>query len=586
MTVRTWSLMSISIFVAACCLALPFVPRSSAPFDTRPLPDLRGSEILPSSLGLPLPAGIESGDRLQYSDQPWDTRLVMVYGTGNPPAGTTLTLNLLRGTQRLTATGPLVPVPQTPLIVAIIFGLSALNALLAGLGLLLLWRGRSRAALGVALWCFCSVADVLLTSVPVSLRLSAWLSYVGTMVDAVGTLVGLYLVAEVLAAERVHGRWWRWRHDFFYSLLGIYVATLLWYNWQLLISDTPTGLWFLPVFIMHMVVFGIPLGMLLFGYRGVPAANRARIRWVLLSMLGIVAGYLSGIFALPLNLSSAGSNLMNNAFTAAALAGFTYAVLRHRLASLRLVLNRALVYAVITSLVVGVFAAVTSIVERGTLGNGTNRLLELLIPLMLGVGLNAIKRQLDGYINRFLFRHRYKAEAALTDFARTCGFVDDPERLLDLTADEVFRHSGAQALAIYRVQPTSGLVRVRQDGSPEAPARLDANDMALVHLRAGDPEVALAGVSSSLGREGYAFPMMVRGRLMGVLLCGPRPAEQYTADERKLYANVAHQAAVALHTLEMEAERNLLRTLADGGFDSLTAARDRARALLDTQAQV
>ena len=57
---------------------------------------------------------------------------------------------------------------------------------------------------------------------------------------------------------------------------------------------------------------------------------------------------------------------------------------------------------------------------------------------------------------------------------------DDPERLLDLAAEEVFKYSGGQNLAIYLSQPgTKGAKLARQRGAPPLPAKLAADDLAL-----------------------------------------------------------------------------------------------------------
>ncbi|MDE2091127.1 MAG: GAF domain-containing protein, partial [Gammaproteobacteria bacterium] len=134
----------------------------------------------------------------------------------------------------------------------------------------------------------------------------------------------------------------------------------------------------------------------------------------------------------------------------------------------------------------------------------------------------------------------------------------------------VFRHSGAQGVALYG-SDHDGYARLRRQGSLEFPGQIAIDDMGFVRLRAGEHEVDLHELGSALGPEGYVFPLGARGTVIGALVCGPRPGEQYTANERKVLAHVAHQVGVALHALQvqesmerLEAKAKLVDALASG----------------------
>jgi K+-sensing histidine kinase KdpD len=332
---------------------------------------------------------------------------------------------------------------------------------------------------------------------------------------------------------------------------------------------------------LHIACFLIPSSVLLFSYRRCDPVNKARIRWILFSLLGLVIAYILSITAGRLDVPFEVLNLVGTVLTAATFVGFAYAVLKHRLVSLQFVLNRALVYGLITSLVVGVFAAMLSFLEHETLNTETNRSLALLVPLILGMGLNTLKRNVDEYINKIFFRHRHKAEASLAQFARTCAYVENPDTLLDLTADELFRHGTPQSLAIYLTEPgKAGAKLVRQRGNGSYTAHLNIDDLGLLRLRAGDLEVDLHGVASGLGAEGNVYALTVRGQVLGLIVLGARPAEAYTQEERRLFALVAHQVAVALHALRLEEEHRLLKELAEGTFKSLPTAQAKAKELM------
>ncbi|MHB1897812.1 MAG: GAF domain-containing protein [Metallibacterium sp.] len=246
-----------------------------------------------------------------------------------------------------------------------------------------------------------------------------------------------------------------------------------------------------------------------------------------------------------------------------AMAGFLYAVLRHRVVDVSFVLNRALVYAATTSLVLGLFALLESLIERTTLGHDASLLLELAVPLGLGAALSTVHRRIEAVVERFFFRHQYRAEIALRRFAQECAFVTQPENLFDLTVDQIARHAGAPRVALYE-RTAEAYVCIRQQGEPALPEQVTTDDLAFVGLRARNAELDLDDTQSQLGRDGYAFPLMLRGTLLGALVVGQRPGEHYAADERELLFHVAHEVGAALFALRARESQAFVRALAQG----------------------
>jgi GAF domain-containing protein len=87
-----------------------------------------------------------------------------------------------------------------------------------------------------------------------------------------------------------------------------------------------------------------------------------------------------------------------------------------------------------------------------------------------------------------------------------------------------------------------------------------------------------------LRRDGYAFPLQVRGELLGLLIIGSRPEEHYSSEERELFALVAHDVGAALFAIraqigdEQLAEARRRETILQ---EALETARVREIALLD-----
>lgn len=581
MTKRSWLFGFLSLIVFGACLVVPFIPLAVQPYDLVPLFSERAVMIEPSGFGLPMPSALQAGDKVYLQDNQPVVRAAFLVGVGNIAAGSKVVLHVRRGGELRIVEYEVAHLSLSGLAFVDQLAAYALMVLISALGLLVLWRGQGVAPLGVALWCFTTALNDVLRTLPLDFEAATWISLVGLLVSALGTLVGLYLVAVGLTAGADNARWLRRMRFVFWSALVIYFADVVVQDSRLILTGEP-DLWAVLSFIvLHVAVFVIPLWMLVQGRLRASPVNRARIRWILFSIAGLLLSYLLPFIGGAVDIPTAFAGLILTALNTAAYTGFAYAVLKHRLVPVQLVLNRALVYGLITSLVVGVFAAVLAFLERNAIDTGTNRFLALFIPLLLGMGLNAIKQKVDAYINRHFFRERHRAAAALEQFARTCGFVEEPERLLDLAAEEMHAQSGAQGLAVYLGQPgKEGAALVRQKGTSPFPAKLAADDRAFLRLRAGDVEVDLHGTRSALGAEGYAYGLLVRGEVLGLIVCGPRPAETYSLEERQLFTRVAHHLGVALHTLRLQEQQKLLSDIASGAVKASASVRAKANALV------
>ena len=574
----------LSFIVVAVCVATPFIPETAQPFDGVGIRNTNlALQVLPSSVGLQMPDGLKAGDLIYLKDMAPNTRAYFMVGSLNPPEGTAMELPVRRadGIHMVHAEFQRVPFLNGSLATKVNELVSyALLLFTAALGLLLAWRGHSRAAAGVAIWCFAGIYQQLVVPLfMVPMPFALYMGWSGQIIDNAGTLVGLYMVADDLTAQARPLQRRRLSTAAMAATVLAYAAGVMYFNWIVYQTAQVEN----PFFVvgLHFGGFAISLAILVFCYARCTPINQARIRWVGMSVVVLLAAYTFGQLPGTSSWPPLVVNVVVTVLNAVALVCFAYAVLKHQLVSLQVVMNRALVYGLMTSLVVGVVAAMLSFLEHETLNTETNRLLALFVPLILGMGLDSIKRQVNAYIGKIFFRRRHQSEAALAQFARSSGHVDDPEKLLDLTADELFRHSGPQGMAIYLTAPgTAGATLARQRGTLTFPKKVDSNDLAFLRLKAGDMELDLRGVSSALGTEGNIYALSIRNQVLGFIVLGPRPAESYTAEERRLFELVAHQVGVALHSLRLEEQRKLLEELAGGSFNSLPTAQAKARELI------
>jgi hypothetical protein len=216
----------------------------------------------------------------------------------------------------------------------------------------------------------------------------------------------------------------------------------------------------------------------------------------------------------------------------------TYAVLNRRMLDVGFVLSRTIVVGTVSLIVVTAFVLLEWALGTVLAGasHATGVIANAGLALVLGVSLSFIHKRVDNVVERVMFRKRHEDERALRDFSKEAAFVTNPDVLLDKTIENVREHTdaGEAALFLYR---DGSYIAVRSFGA--MPATIDENDNAILALKAWhkplDPHKYVTGM-----RGDVAFPLVARGELAGVLVCGERGSgEAYAPDEIDALATFA-----------------------------------------------
>ncbi|MGH8397907.1 MAG: GAF domain-containing protein [Gammaproteobacteria bacterium] len=535
--------------------------------------------------GIPLPSGIQIGDQLDLTAMSRDARIVISIQSstssqsGNLPLGKTYDFVIKRG-QALMMT----PVKTIDLSAARGARLSQWegflsNLLIAGIALLTLWRGNSRAAAGMALWTISLLvgnlgAAPLAGDLGLGILLASHLTWLSAR-------VGFYVMADAMISQVLNRRIRTLFLIIFILLFAAGAIPLVAGIW-IFVNKGWTGL-VLPAWgLSEVASYLLPVVMLLVSYRPANLVQRPRLRWMLWSG----AAWLVGVFISDIPLPGiALGNVMHELTGVIAMLGFLYAVLRHRMVDISVVIDRTLVYGAVTALVVGALAALNSIVQHAALGTSASLLLQIVVPLALGIVLGQVKNYAGRIVERVFFRKKYLAEKALRRFVRHCNRFERAGELLQQSVQEIHRRLNVPGVAIYERCEEGYLLTQHGAGLPY-PQRLNADDPALVTARGNQKDIDLSELHSALGNDGYVFPMIGPGGMQGVLVCANRPGEHFASDERKLLAYVARQMGMALYALRvqdalrrLEAKSNLIDTLANSAWPPPEEIQAKAREL-------
>ena len=412
--------------------------------------DTRTAVIEPIT-GIPLPAGIQAGDRMELAAQPLPTRDVIgintlsAYLSATLPLGHTYEFVIERGKAHVT-----VPVTAVNLSdasgIPVVQWISFLQIVVFSLlSLLIVWRGHDRAAAGMALWTIGNVAGgaaVLPLDGLAGLALTAAANF-GFLLAR----VGFYVMADAIARPILSSRMRRYYLGAFVLILGA-GAALVSLGGPILYALTGWAGGLLPrAGLIWSASYLVPILLLFTAYQHAAPARRLRLRWMLWSsVIWLVGIVVSNTPILDLQFSVAFTDITQ----LLGVMGFLYAVLRHRVVDVSVLLDRTLVYGAVTALVIGILAAVNSLVQHAALGTSASLLLQVVVPLSLGIVLTRVRAYMDRIVERVFFRKKYLADRALRRFARLCSRFERADELMATAIADIRQHLGEIGRASWR----------------------------------------------------------------------------------------------------------------------------------------
>jgi hypothetical protein len=305
----------------------------------------------------------------------------------------------------------------------------------SALAALLFWR---KSADRMALFCACmlvvfggvSFTDILLdTLAPISL---AWFALIGTL--SVLGQSGFVIFFLLFPSGRFAPRWTRW---------VALVCVLYW-----IYTDFFTNFFYSASAWSNLVLFALLLcvvGAQIYRYRRVSTRDeRQQTKWVVfgfaMGIIGFVLFITAGnLFLPPQQLQS---KILTTLIAGTAVYGLfllipismTIAILRSRLYDIDTIINKALVYGLLTGLLgalyAGLIIGLTSLAEAIAGSQAAqNPVVVVVSTLAIAALFLPLRRRLQALIDRRFYRHKYDAEKTLAAFSATLRNEVDLEQV-------------------------------------------------------------------------------------------------------------------------------------------------------------
>jgi len=289
------------------------------------------------------------------------------------------------------------------------------------------------------------------------------------------------------------------------------------------------------------------------------AIQRNRFRYLILGISIIVLGTLSNFTVLgnyPIDITA-------NGISAILIA---YAILRHQLLDIRLVLRTGLLYTVTTGILGTVYylsiTLVILIFEPQQ--SGDVLFVSLLIAILFAVLFDPLRSFAQTWIDRLFYREKYNSALMLQRLSQMTATLLDLDKISNVILSEVINTIQIETAAMFVKDNRNGehqvLEQVGFQHDTSKNIRLDhpiiswltTNRKVLTRQMVdvspifkslwGEEKIILKNLNAEL-----YIPLIAKEQLVGVLTVGPkRSKESFTQDDQRTLSTLANQTAVAI----------------------------------------
>ncbi len=260
-------------------------------------------------------------------------------------------------------------------------------------------------------------------------------------------------------------------------------------------------------------------------YRGSTGDERQQLRWVGVSLGLAIPLFVLG--ALLWDVVPGAEALPVLAFLLLP-AGIAVAILKYRLYEIDLVVNRALVYAVMTVGVVSCYVAVVGLVGA-FLAPGSDLVVSLIVTGVVAVCFQPLRERVQRFVNRRMYGERDDPYTAIAGLGRTLASSLHLDAVLPTVVETI-----GQTLALQYVG-----VALAADGAPR-------DGGAAAEYGTPAPEI-------------LSFPLVHQGIGVGELRLASRPGERLRERDHRLIVDLAPQVAAAVYAVRLSQELQLAR---------------------------
>lgn len=251
-----------------------------------------------------------------------------------------------------------------------------------------------------------------------------------------------------------------------------------------------------------------------------------------------------------------------------------YAILRHRLLDIQVIIRAGLVYSITTAVFGGIYYLSISLllnIFQIFTGKGVF-FVSILVGAATAILLNPLRNLAQAWIDRIFYREKYNAELMLQRLSQTTTSLLDIERITHLILSEISTtlHIEHGAILIKYIERGDFQVIAEDEEKKHFPLGFRADHPIVTWLSSHNQpllnrDLSLFPIFKSIWKEEKEelekfnaeifLPLNSKGELIGIIVLGKKLSFQpYTQDEQMIFSTLANQTAVAIENARLYEE--------------------------------
>jgi signal transduction histidine kinase len=356
-----------------------------------------------------------------------------------------------------------------------------------------------------------------------------------------------FLVGYLFPNGRFVPRWTRWLA----LLVLLFVGGSTIFPTSLFNSDTwpgPLGL------VAQIVVLGTNFFTQIYRYLRVSTpVQRQQTKWVVFGITALIIYFIALTIFGTLDPALTQANSLGVLFAEASFVlaliivplTIAFSILRYRLWDINLLINRTLVYSLLTAFVIGMYVLVVGYLGAAFRTNG-NLLISLIATGFVAVLFQPLRGLLQRGVNRLLYGLRDEPYVVLAGLGQRLKTTLDSDAVLSTIVATV-REALKLSYAAIEVQEGTDFAQAATSGTPPA-------------------------------KEALRLPLVYQGEPVGMLLIAPRGRDDaLTPADLRLLDDLTHQIGNAVHTVRLTSDLQALTQDLQRSREHLVSAREEER---------
>jgi HD-GYP domain-containing protein (c-di-GMP phosphodiesterase class II) len=248
-----------------------------------------------------------------------------------------------------------------------------------------------------------------------------------------------------------------------------------------------------------------------------------------------------------------------------------YAILRHKLLDIQIVVRIGLLYTITTAILGLIYFLVISLTLNvvEAFSGGRIFLLSVIVAFLTAVIITPLREAAQSWIDRLFYRERYNAGLMLQRLSQTTASLLDLDKITQIVLSEIVEtmHIGHAAIFIKRNSDNSFHLHAEK-GAPKIPALEFNQNHPIVKWISNQDQILskkilnINPIFKSIWKNELEYlnefpaqlliPLKTKGELVGFIIVGSkRSAQSYSHDDEVTLSTLANQTAVIIENARL-----------------------------------